>query len=59
VSILGAGRYAGGDLTTSPESPVVAFLTPEEIDRVGFDAAQRSFLSLLAARVPWVPDGTG
>jgi ADP-ribose pyrophosphatase YjhB (NUDIX family) len=59
VVILGAGRYAGGELTTSDESPVVAFLAPEEIDDVGFDPAQRGFLRTLAKLVPWVPDGLG
>jgi ADP-ribose pyrophosphatase YjhB (NUDIX family) len=59
VVILGAGRYAGGALTTSSESPVVAFLAPDEVDRVGFDPAQRGFLRTLAALVPWVPDGVG
>jgi ADP-ribose pyrophosphatase YjhB (NUDIX family) len=57
VVVLGAGRYAGGELTTSAESPVVAFLSPEEVDEVGFDPAQRGFLRTLAALVPWVPDG--
>lgn len=55
VAVLAVGRYAGGGLRPSPESPVVRFLETEEFDSVGFDPAQRRYLELLGSAVEWVP----
>lgn len=55
VAVLACARYAGGVLRPSPESPVVRFLAPEEMDSVGFDPAQRRYLEILGRAVGWVP----